>query len=268
MSPRKASSSNPAQRLHEILTRHDEVFATNQRVGYNKLWADIFRVEEDAVTEHVAQAFGLIGEVGRALATTGDESQRVIFELHKDNWSLAFIPQSSGRGQHVNGGRTSVASRAALGGIASHLRDNLPPSKTPTEEEQEGLRAMVRELIEVLREDESLPPHLHAEFLQRLYEMLWALDHISIMGPEGIATAADRLVLSCARAEASVREQEERAEGETDQTKAERSILERAKEVVTTANEAVSAPGAWYGTTVAAYELAQWMGRVFGFIGS
>lgn len=45
---------------------------------------------------------------------------------------------------------------------------------------------------------------------------------------------------------------------------AERSILNKAKEVVTTANEAVSAPGAWYGTALAAYELAQWTGKVIG----
>lgn len=233
-------------------------------MGYNSLWADVFGVEEKAVTEHVAQAFGLVGEVDRALATTGDESQRVIFDIHKDNRALAFIPQSSGRGQAVNGGRTSVSSRAALGGIASHLRDNLPPSKMPTDEEQESLRTMVRDLIELLREDESLPPHFHAEFLQRLYEMLWALDHLAIMGPEGITTAADRLMISCARTEASVRAQEEQAEGETDQTMAERSILNKAKEVVTTANEAVSAPGAWYGTALAVYELAQWTGKVIG----
>ena len=68
MARRTPSTSNPAQRLFDILQRHSEVAAAEPAIGYVATWARVFEVDAGSVAEHVAESFGLVGEIDRALA--------------------------------------------------------------------------------------------------------------------------------------------------------------------------------------------------------
>lgn len=240
--PRRRQTSNPAQRLYTVLEQHTQSLHENAVHGYDAVWAQALNVDVSRVTEEVAQAFGLIGEVERALAATQDPYQKKNFELHKENWSRAFIPSASGRQSQVSGGDTSEESRAALGGIASHLRDNFAEGRLPTEEERVDLRSNVQQLINDLIEDDSLPIAAADLFSRRLHDMLWALDHLAIMGPDGVAAVCERLVIALVLAEQGTT-------GSTDSRSDERkTLLKRIGELVSKASGIVSVPGAWYGS--------------------
>lgn len=247
MPPRQRPNSNPAQRLYDILERHALSLNKQAGRGYDAVWAEVLGVAGGAVTESVAQAFGLIGEIDRALSTTGDEFQRRNFELHKENWSRAFLPMSSGRSQVVNSGETSEAARAALGGIASHLRDNLSEGRVPTEDERAELRELVSQLIEEVRVDDTLPMHIADLMLRRLHDMSWALDHIEIMGADGIASAAERMAVAYVVAKRESRRQADQPD-DYSKDEHERSALGKFQAIIKMANEVISVPGAWYGS--------------------
>ncbi len=155
--PREDTTSNPAQRLYDILERHSEVVVRSGRNGYNAVWKETLGVESTELTEQIAQAFNLIADVDRALATTGDTYQRKSFDLNKEDWAKPFLPAQSGRSQQIKDGATTEHSRAALGSIASHLRDNLPDGRMPSEEERQDVRHDVEQLIEDVRVDASIP---------------------------------------------------------------------------------------------------------------
>lgn len=246
MTRRAQATSNPAQRLYDILERHSQVVTESPTLGYVATWADVFNVEHDAVAENVAEAFGLVGEINRALAATGDAHQRAVFDHHKEAWTRAFIPGSSGWHQVVNDGIASTDSRIALGGIASHLRSESPEGQLPTEAQQDSLRELARQAIEAVLEDETLEEQIAEVILLRLHDIIWALDHIAVKGPDGVAAACDRLVIAVVTAGRDL--PAEGSPSENDEQRSRRSLLDRLLNVAATANEIISAPGSWYGT--------------------
>lgn len=248
--PRRQPTSNAAQRLYDVLEKHDQALQARAANGYDAVWVHALGITTDQVTEKVAQAFGLIGEIDRALATTGDSFQRRNFQLHKENWARAFVPGASGRSQGVVSGDTSVESRAALGGIASHLRDNLPEGRLPTDEERQGVRDDVEQLISDLRDDETIPVPVLDLFLRRLHDMLWALDHLAIMGPDGIAAVCERMAVALVFASREVAPTEGQSVPE-----GQRQLFDRFGGVIKKASDLVSVPGAWYGTAQAVLAL-------------
>lgn len=87
------------------------------------------------------------------------------------------------------------AARARL--IASHLRDNVPEGLIPDGERASDLQGEVASAIDALTQDESVPLPVRDLLLRRLH-ILWAVDHISVMGAGGIATACDHLAMAVA----------------------------------------------------------------------
>lgn len=246
MPRRVPRSSNPAHRLYAILQRHAEVASTSPTAAYATIWSTVFEVDGSEVVERIAQAFGLIGEIDRALAVTDDEMQQAAFSRHKEAWSRPFIPSSSGWHQALNGGTVSDDALIALGSIASHLSSELPEGRVPTTDEHQELRAQVSTLIErVVASD--LPADMANVILRRLHDVLWALDHVSITGAEGIAAACDRLAVSVAVATSTLPKESE-ATPDTPEQSELRALFAGLKDFVNKANTIVQVPGAWFAT--------------------
>lgn len=260
MSRRLHATSNPAQRLYDILERHSEVAREAPGAGYVPTWAAVFDIERDAVAENVAEAFGLVGEINRALAATGDELQRASFDHHKDAWTRAFVPGSSGWNQQLADGVATRESRIALGTIASHLRSESPEGRLPNEEQRGTLRDLARQAIDAVLEDDTLDDRIAEVILRRLHDIVWALDHIAIKGPDGVAAACDRLIIAVVTAGADLPAEGSEADNDTHRTR--RSLLDQVGRVAATANDFISAPGAWYGTTQAVATIAPQVAEV------
>lgn len=196
MPPSRRQTSNPAQRLYDLLDRHHQTLAAGKgNSGIWTVWSEVLGVEGDKLTADFLYAFALIAEIERALAITGAQHQQWQYKIHSHEWVKAFAPVGSGTGQQVVDGDTSDAARAALGSIASHLRDNLPEGNIPLVEGVTSLRDVVRAAIDEVLADDTLPMQLQDLLLRRLHDALWALDHIAVTGAEGVASACDRLAM-------------------------------------------------------------------------
>lgn len=114
---------------------------------------------------------------------------------------------------------------------------------------------MVGQLIAEVRADDTLPIHVADLMLRRLHDMSWALDHVELMGAEGIASAAERMAVAYfwAKREADTAVDESK-DASTDESKdpspddSTATLLGKFWDISKKASEAISVPGAWYGT--------------------
>lgn len=196
--PNRKLESNPAQRLYDLLELHAEALPQHGNSGLWAVWKDVLQVSDEDFMSEFAMAFSLIPQIDQALHVTDDRIQRRSFQVHVESWRRAFVPDASGVGQGVSGGDVPEVARLALGAIASHLRDNVPEGLIPDGDRASDLRGEVASAIDALTQDESVPLPVRDLLLRRLHDILWAVDHISVMGAGGIATACDRLAMAVA----------------------------------------------------------------------
>lgn len=245
------ASSNPAQRLHELLERHGDAVSRLGPNGYDVVWADTFDVEPAEVTAAIAAAFGLITEIDLALAVTDDPYMARIAKRYRNEWSKAFVPTGSGRSHSLKEG-PSEESIDALGSVASHLRDNLPEGAIPDAVSSRSLHEQVTVLIMDVRGDRSIPIEIREALISRLYDMAWALDRIEIGGAGAIQAALDRLLLVYLTT--PVQTPDNRADPSASTEGA--TLRQRIWRVCTGANYLISAPGAWKSTADLVIEAA------------
>ena len=55
------------------------------------------------------------------------------------------------------------------------------------------LRSDIESAIAEVRQDAVLPAEVKQVLVARLHDMLWALDHLEVAGPDGVKAAAERL---------------------------------------------------------------------------
>lgn len=244
--------SNPAQRLLAILQRFNEAVTTHGDHGYDTVWVQTLGVPADRLTVSVAAAFGLIADIDRAVETTDDPSIARSTRRWMGDWASAFVPNSSGRQQGLTA-TVSEDALLALASVASHLRDNLPEGNVPDVEASHALRDQVRELIDRLRHDETVPEEMRVILIDRLNDMAWALDHVEITGARGIRTAMDRLVMGyadCFKAsdEPPTMQATEEEAAAAEAQDGRMPVWAKIVAILSAANVIAGAPGAWYTT--------------------
>lgn len=256
MPRRELPESNPAQRLYDVLTAYTAaVDHKGVSSGWRAVWGTALDVEPNRVAIEVGLAFGLIGQVEQALRVTDDEHQLRQFELHHDEWARPFVPHSSGQVQVIHGGEVSAVAMGALGGIASHLRAMLPEGAMPSDESLRDLREQTQKLIDEVVECAALPMEVREVLVRRLHDLQWAMDHVRMMGAEGIRAAVERLAMAYAAAVYDVWPEAGQAkDGEPPEHAVKAlTVLRRVKDVTLSTYQALEAPGALVATYAALY---------------
>lgn len=247
MPPPRVPLSNPAQRLYDVLERHAQVLGEKGgQIGWTAVWQETLEVEGDEVIAAVSAAFGLIADIDRALNFTDDDLQRRQYQLHHKDWSKAFVPSSSGQGQQLNDGAPSEPSRVALGSIASYLSFALPEGRVPTQADTDSLRESVLALWDELTDDDTLPDGVRNLLLLRLSDLVWALNHVSILGSDGVKAACERLAMAYAWADHEVPAAADEVPGEHESRP--RALIRRAREMATRGYQIVAVPGVLYSS--------------------
>ena len=190
-----ANRTNPAARLHSLLYEYRRVAQT--KVCIIHTWKEVFGVADDRdATRRLCQVAGLIDEIDIAIQAYGDEGVREQFEHHVQAWTAAAIFSSNAGFVAPSPGVELIDLNAlvALQGISSYLSVTMPIPGMPSNEKIESLRQQIHEIINSVVAADDLPDDFRKKLLQHLYAAAWALDHINIMGPEGVAEATERLL--------------------------------------------------------------------------
>jgi hypothetical protein len=80
--------------------------------------------------------------------------------------------------------------------MSSLLSRTASEGYVPNDEKVQSLRVKLDEAIERVLADDDLPADLRQILLRRLHEMIWALDHVRVVGPDGVQAVAELLVVN------------------------------------------------------------------------
>lgn len=182
---------NPAGRAFAVLSE----FGSNVGVSveFRHAWAVTLGVPVEAVPEGLVQVRALLASVvdaAESLSVPGYEAipndVQTLLDTSVSPVGMAPNHQSASAMPH------EVPMRA-LGMFGAYLHAIAPDGDVPSPDERSDLIDQVNALMASVLEDASLPPDVKRSMLRRLREMLEALQHLEIGGPEGVRLAAEAL---------------------------------------------------------------------------
>jgi len=191
-----ADNRNPAGRLHELLTR----FAEQRALSTVQAWSVILEVAADEVPMHLGDVASLLRDVRNAARETGVDAFDPI-PTHLTALSRSIFPVNepfSGLAANVAPDSTAMQ---ALKMLSAYLEQIAPEGTTPDEDELDQLRVDVRELITSVTAAD-LPPEIKRALLHRLGDVVEALEHVDVGGPDAVRRAAEALAISAVLYEA------------------------------------------------------------------
>ncbi len=193
-----ANLDNPAGRLHAILRQYREIAREDMTI--RQTWAEVLGVEQADVSVALTEVGGLIPAIEDAIIRSDDASQREVFKHYVYSWASPITTPDHHTGQTPSPGKSLIdpGALAALGGLASFLSFTASEGQLPNDEQVQGLRQKVLEVVEEATAADDIAPDLRRVLLDRLHQVLWALDHLRVGGPGAAAAAAERLVGSVA----------------------------------------------------------------------
>jgi hypothetical protein len=179
---------NPAGRLHDLLSR----FAENGRLSTQAAWAAVLEVEEQDVPMYLSDVARLLREVRDAAQETGRDAFDPI-PGHLVTLSKAIFPVSepfAGRASNVAPDPTAMQ---ALKMLSAYLEDFAPDGEIPDELDEllDEVRALMDAVVEA-----DLPVDIRRGLLHRLGDVLAAIEHVKVGGPDDVRRAAEALALS------------------------------------------------------------------------
>lgn len=185
-----AQYQNPAGRLHELLTR----FAGQPERSIQAAWADVLDAGEEEVALYLGDVASLLRDVRDAASETGVDAfdpipgnlttlSRSIFPV-----DVPFIEAAA----RVAPDPTAMQ---MLKMLSAYLETTAPEGKIPEPAEVEDLRLGFAELIDTVTAAD-LPPDIRRALLHRLSDMITALEHLKVGGPDAVRRAAEALAIS------------------------------------------------------------------------
>lgn len=94
----------------------------------------------------------------------------------------------------------------ALGLLSSFLSSTQSEGTVPDDDGREDLTAQVVHAINALENEEDVPLEIRRLILDRLQDILWALDRLRIGGPDAVRATAERLAFAIGAAPEKARE--------------------------------------------------------------
>jgi hypothetical protein len=185
------SYDNPAGRLHELLRRLSEV---DPNLSIASAWAQVLGIREAEVALRLGAVGQLVSEVQAAVEESGDQTLVAPVSRYRDAWAGAIFPQTHALNAALANALPDDAALETLGLVASHLHAVAPEGRVPSTEQVDELRESVVDLLDNLEDADDVPDAVKHLLTARLTDVLEALNHIAIGGPNAVRLATEALV--------------------------------------------------------------------------
>jgi hypothetical protein len=184
--------NNPAGRLHELLTEFKKHSGQDRQI--NGAWRLVLGVEEADLLPELAQVAGLLNEVRTAVDRADRRELSDLYDQFGDAWAVPIFTHGRNPSADHSQGLVDAGALVALGSLAVTFEHLAPDGHIPDEELEAVVRSNFAELLDELASDAALPVELRAAIAARVHDILWALDHVKIVGPDGVQAAVERLI--------------------------------------------------------------------------
>ncbi|GAA3515215.1 hypothetical protein [Georgenia daeguensis] len=181
---------NPAARLHALLTALQKQESAGRPIM--DAWAAVLGANRASINEEMAGVAALLNDLKRVVERIDDPTTTQMYRHYMPEWSRSVLSPGSSWGAGSNG-LVDVGALATLGGLATLLSVMGSEGSIPDEQSVADLRESLESALAEVRADGGLPPEVRRLLVARLHDMLWAIDHLNVMGPEGVKAAAERL---------------------------------------------------------------------------
>jgi hypothetical protein len=182
-----ANLDNPAGRLHALLSAYnDAVVADRTR---REAWALVLGVDASVVLMQLWEVEALLYSTYAAVARSDkSDAFRASFRHHVEHWGEPFKTDLDYPSAHLD-----KSALVALDTISSFLSESASEGVLPETGEIQSLKDELLAVIQETKETEDAPIEVRQLIVERLYQIVWALDHVHIGGPDAVKAAVERL---------------------------------------------------------------------------
>ena len=184
--------NNPAGRLYKLLVAFDA--AASPSVVINDVWAEVLGVSTADLLPALGQAAALLGEVKTVVERTGKPSLAASYATFSAGWATPFLSHGRNPASEASHELIDKNSLVALGMVSEVLGMIAPEGVIPTEEQTTQLNDELNSVLDALEADTELSAELRAAMAARIHDILWAISHVRIVGPDGVQAATEKLV--------------------------------------------------------------------------
>jgi hypothetical protein len=185
------SYDNPAGRLHELLRRLSE---GNPNVAVAVAWAQVLGVTEAEVPLRLGAVGQLVTDVQEAVEKSGDESLVAPVLRYRDAWAGAIFPRHVALDASLSNVLPGEDALEVLALVATHLHSVASEGQVPSLEHLDALKERVADLLDAVEEADDVPDTVKHLLATRLTDVLEALNHVAIGGPNAVRLATEALV--------------------------------------------------------------------------
>lgn len=187
-----ATIDNPAGRLHALITAfHREAQGT---VSLEQAWASLLGVDRRAlIVNAMTERAGLVAAVNTAVSRQNSRAFEEMCAHHTSQWASPFL---SDLGSHSV--RVDDSAMVALNAVSEFLSERASEGAVPDDDERQSLRDELMTVIDETKGSDDAPVEVRQLIVDRLYQIVWAIDHVHIGGPGAVTAAVERLAGSLA----------------------------------------------------------------------
>lgn len=151
-------------------------------------------VSEAAVPMHLWEVAALVPSAYAAVSESDQGvAYRALWDHHLDHLTEPFT-----QGLDYGAERLDAAALVALNAVSAFLSTSANEGVVPDDEQREALRDELLVAIEETKASDEVPSEVRQLIIERLHQIIWALDHVHIGGPAAVTVAVERLAGSLA----------------------------------------------------------------------
>lgn len=152
----------------------------------------VLNCDEDGVMFALGEVGGLLADLRRVVERLEDPGASDLLAHFGADWAnVVFTPdRKMGQG---SSDLVAPGGLAALGVLSSLLTSTASEGTVVDLDHVVDLRDSLNATLQEVRADTEIPADIRAILVARLHDMLWAIDHLTTVGAQGVKAAAERL---------------------------------------------------------------------------
>lgn len=186
---------NPAGRLHDLLRR---LAGQKQSESLLAAWSAVLRVDEDDVVLHLGSVADLVRQTQEAVDRAGEDALIPPVRRYRGVWARPIFPPDHAYNAQLGPVLPDGAALEALELVSAQLHAISPEGVVPDEEQLEGLKSQLRDLLDAVQAADDIPAELKHLIVMRLRDVEEAVEHIDVGGPSAIRLATEAVMGSVA----------------------------------------------------------------------
>jgi hypothetical protein len=190
-----ANLDNPAGRLHELLSRYRAVASSDASLPVHNVWMAVLEVNETELPAALCEVASLVSAIELEAFRTDREELKSALEQHRRAWTLPILSSDVHPRQNPGPGPSYVDEKALASlGLVSMLLEGSSQVHVPDTAQIDALKQQIAVALDEVLRAQDLPGEIRMILLERLHDIIWALDHLRVSGPDGVVAAIERLI--------------------------------------------------------------------------